>query len=91
MSPLKSWASEKPDVGRMFLVYGRWDAEPTLCEMTDKGPEQSMFNLCIWYSSYDGGGGDIGSELDLQYGALWCYVPGLPSDSEFAESEAASE
>ncbi len=86
MGELKSWAKEQPDAGRHFLAYGRYDDEPTLCEMTDHGPEQSTFNMEIEYMSY-GEGGFLRSEMDFQYGVLWCYVPAVPNWDAMSDGE----
>ncbi len=87
---LKVWGKEKPKAGKFFAVYGRWDAEPTLCRMGDDGPEHSMFNVAIDHGQWATGGASLESELDFQYGALWHYVRD-PPDWEALGKNACTE
>lgn len=75
---LKVWEFDKPDVGRLFLVYTRWEDEPVMCKMGDDGPKHLSTCWDISYTGYDSGGGDLWSELDICKFARWCYVPPTP-------------
>ena len=75
---LLSWAHEKPEVGRLCLIYGRWDEEPVLCEMTPDGPSLARGGIDIEYGPMSCGDCDISLSLELKYGALWSYVPAVP-------------
>lgn len=87
MSGIKLWADERPDVGRHFVAYGRWDDEPTLCTMTAEGPEQSTFNMTIEHGPWATGGATLEPEMDFKYGAMWCYVPDAPTEAEWLATE----
>lgn len=91
-APRMSWANSRPDVGRLFLAYARWDAEPTLCEMTSEGPRQSTYNMTVGHTAlYSSGDGYLDSEIDFQYGAMWCYVPRVPDDNDECWLPASGE
>lgn len=86
---LISWAREKPGIGRLCLIYGRWDAEPVLCEMTSEGPTLAQDGIEVEYGPMSCGDCGISLALELKYGALWSYVPEVPDWDNMPDNELA--
>lgn len=73
MKDLLIWGKERPKPGTYFVAYGRYDEEPSLCEMTESGPEHCQFNWRIDDPIY-GGGGTLESELVFADETRWHYL-----------------
>lgn len=75
MKDLMVWGKERPKVGTYFIAYGRYDDEPTLCEMTSTGEEHSRFNWRVVETQlYGGGGGEMESDLVFADETRWHYL-----------------
>lgn len=83
---LELWSKEKPESGRVVLVFPLWDEEPTLCEMTDAGLVPSTTGLELETPMY-GGGASIKLEFTVDKYTRWCYVPDTPDWCAVWEAE----
>ncbi len=73
MKDLMVWGKERPKVGSYFIAYGRYDEEPSLCEMTESGPSHSTFNWTL-DEPLHGGGSTMESELVFADETRWHYL-----------------